>query len=76
MIWGCIVVFWLPSAAKQPLGEHNCFSFFFPPFMGQRSVEFSQNKNVLLRPSSSEQFHFIAPVNSLCPSHYVLEPGP
>lgn len=35
-----------------------------PFFMDQRSVEFAQNKNALLRPSSSEQFHFIAPMNS------------
>jgi len=32
--------------------------------MDQRSVEFAQNKNALLRPSISEQFHFIAPMNS------------
>lgn len=35
VIWSCIVVFWLPSAAKQPQGEKAKGStiafFFFPP---------------------------------------------
>lgn len=70
VIWSCIVVFWPPSAAKQPWGQKARGSTIASPtppllfFMDQRSVEFAQNKNALLRPSSSEQFHFIAPMNS------------
>lgn len=35
--------------------------------MDQRSVEFAQSRSALLRPSSSEQFHCTAPMNSCDP---------
>ena len=57
----------LLSSHRERKPEAAQLLFFFPPllfFMDQRSVEFAQNKNALLRPSISEQFHFIAPMNS------------
>lgn len=48
----------------KPQPAQLLFVFLLLFFMDQRSMEFAQNKNALLRPSSSEQFHFVAPMNS------------